>query len=310
MCVTLGAVCPKGPAHHSLAHIEATHWQPDRDILPGVFWLDGSKMATNVAVSVPPATTRRVQRSRFFFGAALILLLTVFVGFAPTLFLRAFFDVPPIPMYLYFHGAMVSGWFIWLATQTWLISAGRTSTHRRIGWIGAAFGVLVVVAALTATIGLIPHLYRDGIELDQPLPFAAIALNGSPFATWLEFTSWVVWTNVVNILTFAACVMAAILLRRHIEAHKRLMLVASISIIGPPLARISRWPILGGREDARILFGALVIFILGVAVFDLVRKKRLHPATAIAGVLSVVSTLAGSIFASGELAQSLVRALR
>jgi hypothetical protein len=267
-------------------------------------------MPTNVAVAVPPATTRRFQRTRFFFSAALILLLTVLVGFAPTLFLRPFFNVPPIPLHLYFHGAVLSSWFIWLTAQTWLVASGRTSTHRRIGLFGAAFGGLVVVASLMATFGLIPHIHAQGIELEDALPFVVIALNGSPFASWLDFMSWVVWTNIANVLTFAGCLIAAVLLRRHVEAHKRLMLVASISIIGPPLARISRWPIVGGQEDARIIFAGFVIPILALAVFDVARMKRLHPATALAGGLSVVSTITASIFASSEIAQTLVRALR
>ena len=267
-------------------------------------------MPTNVAVAVPPATSRRVQRSRFFFSAALILLLTVLVGFAPTLFLRPFFNVPPIPLYLYVHGAVLSGWFMWLTTQTWLVASGRTSTHRRTGLVGAAFGGLVVVAGLMATFGLIPHIQAEGIELDDALPFVVIALDGSPFASWLDFISWVVWTNVANIVTFAGCLIGAVLLRRRVETHKRLMLVASISIIGPPLARISKWPIVGGQEDARIIFAGFVMLILALALFDVAKMKRLHPATALAGGLSIVATITASIFSSGEIAQTLVRALR
>ena len=33
-----------------------------------------------------------------------------------------------------------------------------------------------------------------------------IALDGSPFSSWISFTSWIFWTNVVNILTFAGFV--------------------------------------------------------------------------------------------------------
>jgi hypothetical protein len=271
---------------------------------------DGAPMPTNLAVAIPAATTRRHHRSTFFIAAAITLLVIVVVGFTPTLFLRALFDVPARPLYLYCHGAILSGWFVWLVVQAGLVWSGRTSTHRRTGWVGAAFGAVVVISSLMATLGLIPNLRGEGVNLDDPLPFVVIALDGSPFSSWIGFTSWVVWTNVVNILTFAGCLIAAILLRRRIEVHKRLMLLASISIIGPPLARISRWPVFGGYEDARIPFAGLVILISALAVHDLVRSRRIHPATAVAGIICIASTAAASIFASSGVAQTLIRSLR
>ena len=70
-------------------------------------------MPTNLAVAIPAATTRRHHRSTFFIAAAITLLVIVVVGFTPTLFLRALFDVPARPLYLYCHGAILSGWFVW-----------------------------------------------------------------------------------------------------------------------------------------------------------------------------------------------------
>jgi hypothetical protein len=46
-----------------------------------------------------------------------VLLLIVFIGFAPTFYLRAFFDVTPIRPLLYVHGALFSGWFVVLIGQ-------------------------------------------------------------------------------------------------------------------------------------------------------------------------------------------------
>ena len=103
--------------------------------------------------------------------------------------------MPPRPLYLYFHGAILSGWFVWLVVQAGLVWSGRTSTHRRAGWVGAAFGAMVVVASLMATLGLIPNLRSEGVNLDDPLPFVVIALDGSPFSSWIGFTSWIVWTS-------------------------------------------------------------------------------------------------------------------
>jgi hypothetical protein len=75
------------------------------------------------------------------------------VGFAPSLYLRAFFDVPPIAGYLHVHGAVVTSWFVWLVLQTSMVRTGRTATHRRLGVIGAVIAVLVVFAGPMATVG-------------------------------------------------------------------------------------------------------------------------------------------------------------
>jgi len=46
------------------------------------------------------------------------LLAALLVGFAPTLFLRSLFDVPPIPAYLYVHGIVLTTWFVLVFAQT------------------------------------------------------------------------------------------------------------------------------------------------------------------------------------------------
>ena len=45
------------------------------------------------------------------------------VGFAATLYLRAFFDGPPILSHLYVHGVIVTGWFVWLLVANWVPAA-------------------------------------------------------------------------------------------------------------------------------------------------------------------------------------------
>lgn len=79
------------------------------------------------------------QRSRFLLGLSAASLLIVLVGFAPTFYLRALFDVAPIPAYLYDHRTLLTGWFVVLIGQTYLIAARRTDLHRRVGVVGLMF---------------------------------------------------------------------------------------------------------------------------------------------------------------------------
>jgi hypothetical protein len=95
-------------------------------------------MSAEPAVSAPaldqPVATRAARQGRFFLSMSAVMLCIVLVGFAPTFYLRAFFDVRPIPIYLYVHGAVLTGWFIWLLVQTSLVSARRVDLHRRLAF--------------------------------------------------------------------------------------------------------------------------------------------------------------------------------
>ena len=72
-------------------------------------------------------------RSRFFVAMAILLLVAVAIGFAPTFYLKAFFETPDLPWYLHVHGATLTAWFALFFTQTALIAANRTALHRRLG---------------------------------------------------------------------------------------------------------------------------------------------------------------------------------
>ena len=98
------------------------------------------------ASSVSPSTVGVGRRDPFFFGMSIVLLLTVLIGFAPTLYLRAFRDSPPLPGHLYVHGAILTGWFAWLVLQASLIKANRVAQHRRLGAVGAILCLAVVYA--------------------------------------------------------------------------------------------------------------------------------------------------------------------
>ena len=98
-----------------------------------------------------------------------------------------------------------------------------------------------------------------------------------------------VLANIASMCAFAILITSAVLLRGRPEAHKRLMLIASITIIGPALARISRWL----PFDGPFVLAVMVLLLAALVVHDLRTTKRVHPATLIGGALSV---LLGGVF--------------
>ena len=86
------------------------------------------------------------------------------------------------------------------------------------------------------------------------------------------------------------------------------MVLASIIIVAPALARISRWPIFGG-EDSPFIRVVLLALLLAVIAHDLVRERRVHRATIYGVGTIVVATIVLQLIASSEFGLSAVRML-
>ncbi len=69
--------------------------------------------------------------TRFFVTMAVLLLVIAFAGFAPTFYLKMFFDTPELPWYLQVHGATLTTWFPLLLAQTALIATNRPGLRER-----------------------------------------------------------------------------------------------------------------------------------------------------------------------------------
>jgi hypothetical protein len=233
-----------------------------------------------------------------------LLLSFLLIGFAPTLYLRQFFAVPPIPGYLYVHGGVLTAWFVWLVVQTTLVRTGRTATHRRFGVIGAVIAATVIVAGPMATMGFVARLRANGIDWDADMSTVpALGIEGQRM---VQFASEVFWGNFIGIAVFAGLVVAAILLRRNPQAHKRLMLLASIALVGPALARISRWSVFGGEDSlfVPIVFLGLLVVLIAYDVFSGGRPRR--PTLIGCGAI-VLALVAAQMIAHSEFGSSVVR---
>jgi hypothetical protein len=90
--------------------------------------------------------------------------------------------------------------------------------------------------------------------------------------------------------------------------HKRLMLLASISIVGPALARISRWPGLGGEQGLFIPL-AFLLLLLAVVLHDVIATKRVHRATLLGASFAVLMTIGGLAIGASQLGEAFVRRL-
>jgi uncharacterized membrane protein YozB (DUF420 family) len=107
----------------------------------------------------------------------------------------------------------------------------------------------------------------------------------------IELITGVVWSDRAALLWFAIFVGAAVVKRRNSEAHKHLMLLASISVLQPATSRIWRWPFFVDLSIPPALLGlsALSLLIVAIAVNDAVTRRRVHPVTLIGGPLFIAT---------------------
>lgn len=193
----------------------------------------------------------------------------VYIGFAPTFYSRLFsvslttVSGAPFTPLVYFHGALFTLWVLFFLTQTSLVAGRRVATHRKLGVAGVGLAlVMVVVGVMTAIAAAARGSAPPGAD---PLAFLTIPLG--------------------DMAVFAPLVAAAVWLRKKKEAHKRLMLLASICLL---TAAIARWP--GMLSRGPLAFFALTdLFIVAGVVFDLATRRRVHAAYVWGGLFLVAS---------------------
>ena len=144
-------------------------------------------------------------------ATAAAILAIVFVGFAHTLYLRPLFDVPPIPVYLYLHGAVVTAWFGLVVVQTLLIRNGAVATHRRVGVAGLCLGVAVVVVSAIVTLRFVDRLMHTPTPQDVNL---SVTLGFGADKPLVDLAATALWGNLTSLVTFGVLVGSAALLRR------------------------------------------------------------------------------------------------
>lgn len=197
----------------------------------------------------------RDRRQRFYFLVALLGLSAVLVGFSTTYIApmaRRSFHAPVV---VHVHGALALTWILILGLQALLVRRGATKVHMRLGIAALPLAFAVLVSGLLVG--------RWTVVRD--LPTAGQAAFASFAGT---FTS---------LSVFAGLVVAAVLLRRRPDWHKRLMLLATIVVWWPAW---SRWRHLFPGVPRPDLVFALVIPdlpILVAAMRDRLRYGAVHP---------------------------------
>jgi hypothetical protein len=201
-------------------------------------------------------SARAAGRTRpvFYLTLSLVMAAVLIGGFSRTV-PHALSASPSLPLLLFIHGAIFSLWVVLLVVQPALIFAGSIRLHRRVGMAGAVLAAAMVVMGLGATFlaihdNLVPSFFPPAIFLTM---------------------------NTIGIVVFGALVTAGVKFRRSADWHRRLMICATVSILGPGVGRLLPMDSFG-RAAPMVMFAVIIMFGLAGPVYDLFKRRRVHKA--------------------------------
>lgn len=198
---------------------------------------------------------------RFYTWFAVCSFLIIFAGFAHTYYLRLVFETKRLPPLLHLHGFLFSTWFVLFFIQARLVARHRVDLHRKLGVAGAFLAPLCACVAMRVS-------FNAGRRFVLAHPTSLTNLRARPAA--MDFGTS---------LMFLVLVAGALFLRRRPEIHKRVMVLASCSILLPAIGRIPFW---FGTVFETVGFWGLVAITeippLTCILYDTIKHRRLHPA--------------------------------
>jgi hypothetical protein len=161
------------------------------------------------------------------------------------------------------HGLFGLAWASLFATQAWLVNVRRVSLHRRMGQ--ATF--LVAIGLTVTTL----YLFYDG------------------FRGWAAMVPETL-ANRLLLPVFVVCVALAYVRRTRPDWHKRLLLIGTMALLEPVLARLYdplfAWAIPVGIDKAldqalflTYLFSTWALLVGSMWLHDRATIHRIHPVT-------------------------------
>lgn len=194
----------------------------------------------------PPVRKRR----RFFLGFAAVVVLVILGGFGRTYVIPLARHTFSAPWFVHVHGALFFAWVGLLAAQAALAASRRMALHLRLGQL--AFGLIPLMVAS----GVVVSFWASARDLKTGDADGVVAFF---------------FGELMDIALFGSFATLALLLRRRAQAHKRLILLGTLAILGAALGRIPELSVISPYVPALLL--------LAIAWYDVRTRSSVHTAT-------------------------------
>lgn len=204
--------------------------------------------------------------SRYFFvGIGSFCVLLALIGFGPGVhaFTVGGGTIPPI---VHVHGVAMLAWLLLFTLQASLVRTRRLDRHRQLGWTMTGLAALVWMSMIVTTVVALQRFDPQHYGfLVQPL----LIQTGS-IVLFPMFFAW------------------ALLARHRADWHKRMVCFATFTLMQAALDRMHWLPDSGLTMFWNHGVRMYVLLILPLVVFDLSVLRRIHPATWVGIVTTVV----------------------
>lgn len=208
----------------------------------------------------------------FFTILAVLQLVTVLAGFAPSFYARPE-SLPPLSSMFAWHGAILTLWYVFVIVQSGLLGLryGKTTlrVHMALGMLSLVLAVAIIYSGSVVAF----DFYHAGSKVEILSPDGLLV------------------ANLMNLFGFFVCFTAGIAKRKKPELHKRFLTLAGVVMIGPAAFRLVVNCGLAPPFSLLVQFG----FVAAMFAYDRRRLRRTSPATWIAAgliVLLIAVTLA------------------
>jgi len=217
----------------------------------------------------------RTTPSFIFVLTAALFIITAIASFAPTS-LRLILSVssgdqPLPPPVVHFHAASMTLWLVLLLAQSVLVSRQRSDIHRKLGLTSLILAPCILVSMYGMDIyGMETFVAENDILASADDPVRQVS-------QLKRYISSILLIHGSSYLLFPVFYLWAILVRRkNNEAHKRLMLLATLVLMIPGLGRLlsvtNVLPDFGlNIIDARHFY--LLLLIAPAFFYDVVKQR-------------------------------------
>ena len=208
-----------------------------------------------------PTTSHPAWRRYFMLVFALTSAGLVLAGFTRTFFIPLIQQTFAAPWFVYVHGAFFFTWVALFIAQAGLVASRRVAVHRRLGQVAVPLIPLMALSGLTVAFWSTARDFRAGHD-----------------ASVIAFF----FGELADIAMFVMFAVSAIALRRQSEWHKRLIVLATLAVLGAAIGRI---PVVGALANY-ITPGLLITLI----AFDFASRGRPHVMSLLGSAAFVILT--------------------
>ena len=206
---------------------------------------------------------------RSFVAYAVAIAAIIFAGFAKNYYLRIWLGTRAITVMVHAHGVVMTAWVALFITQTLLVAKRRIDLHRKLGLTGGILAAIVVGLGVYTIHGSTVRQHLNTSVASSALTF--VAFDG------------------LSLLLFGGLVFSALVLKSRPQVHKRLMLMAMISLLPPAYGRFVEY-----FTHQHIWVMVLLLMcasVLSCVLIDARLTRRWNPALAWSGALVVLVNL-------------------